>query len=292
MIFESVKTGFGQTWANKRLIAVFYLVNLILGLAIAIPIAGLVDSFVGKSMIRDSLAAGMDWNFLFEFLDINHKQLPGMGNLFFFIPLIFVLSILFLSGGAIGVFAGHEKYKPSEFWGNCGQYFGRFFRLALMSIPLLAILFSIRLLADGIERLFFGADPYENLAYWFGVAKIGLGIIGLLLYGLVLDYARIYMVINDEIKSRVALWRGLKFAVGNIGRTFSLALILFLTGLAVLFVYYHLSNLLSSSHVAIILLLVLFQQIYILWRVILRLTFYSGQVNFYKRINPGDTIYR
>lgn len=290
MIFDSVKTGFGQTWANKRMVIVFYLVNLVLGLAIMIPIAGLVDSFVGKSMIRDSLAAGMDWNFLFEFLDINHKQLPGMGNLFFFIPLIFAFSILFLSGGAIGNFAGHEKYKPSEFWGNCSRYFGRFLRLASMSIPLLAMLFSIRLLADGIERLFFGADPYENVAYWFGVVKICLGIIGLLLYGLILDYARIYMVLNDERKSRVALWRGLKFAAGNIGRTFLIALILFLIGIAALFIYYHLSNLLSSSHLAVIISLVLLQQIYIIWRVILRLTFYSSQMNFYRRLTLGDII--
>ncbi len=289
-MIESIKAGFAQTFANKRMIFVFYLANLILGLAIMIPIAGLIDSYAGNSLMRESLAVGMDWNFFFEFLGDNQVGITGALKLFILIPLLFVFSILFLSGGAFTIFAGYERYRPSEFWGNCARYFGRFLRLALMSIPVLAILFSLRILADGMERLFFGADPYENVAYWFGMLKIGLGFIGILLFGLVFDYARIYMVLNDERKSRVALWRGLKFAVRNIGRTFLIAMILFLIGIAALFVYYHISNLLSSPHSAVIISLVLSQQIYIIWRVILRLTFYSSQINLYRRLTLGDII--
>ena len=287
-MIKSIKAGFKQAWANKRMIFVFYLVNLILSLAIIIPIAGLIDGYIGKSLMRESLAVGMDWNFFFEFMGDNYIGITGAQKLFILIPMLFALSILFLSGGAFVVFAGTDKYKLSDFWGNCARYFGRFLRLALMSIPVLAILFCVRFLADGIERLFFGADPYENVAYWFGVAKIALGFIGILLYGLVFDYARILMVLSEERKSRVALWRGFKFAARNSGKTFSLALILFLMGLAALFAYHHLSNFLSAGHVAIIILLVVIQQAYILWRVVLRLTFYSAQMNLYKQLTPTD----
>ena len=281
-------SGFKQTWGNKRMIFVFYLVNLILGLAIMIPIAGLVDSYIGKSLMRESLGVGFDFDFLFEFLGDNQVGISSVQNLFILIPLLFAFTTLFLSGGAFAAFVGSVKHKPSEFWGNCARYFGRFMRLALMSIPILAILFSIRLLADGAARLIFGADPYENVAYWFGVIKIGLGFIGILLFGLVFDYSRIYIVVNDERKSRLALWRAIKFAARNIGRTLTLALILFLTGIVILFIYYHLSNLFTSPHFAIIVCLVILQQLYILWRVILRLTFYSGQMSLYKKITTAD----
>jgi ABC-type multidrug transport system fused ATPase/permease subunit len=266
------------------MILIFYLANLIVSLAIMIPIAGLIDSFVGKSLVRERLSSGMDWDFLFEFIDANMRELAGLNEIFLIMPAVFAILILFLSGGALEIFAGSEKYRSSVFWGGCGRYFGRFIRLALMSIPVLAALFSIRMIADLAERVLFGSDPYENVAYWFGLVKISLGFIGLLLFGLVFDYARIYMVVNDERRSRLALWRGLKFAARNILKTFALAFILFLSGVAVTFIYYYLSNIFSSTHLAVIISLIILQQIYIIWRVILRLAYYSSQIDLYRRI--------
>lgn len=285
MILESLKAGIGSIWKYKRVIVVFYLLNLILGSMIIIPLAGIIGGFVDNSLMRESLGAGMNYDFLFEFLHQNPFALPASTKMFFLVPLVYILAILFLSGGAISIFSRGERYEARDFWGDSGRYFGRIIRLALMSVPVLLILFSLRYLAVLAERIIFGSDPYENVAYWFGVAKIALGILGIIIYGLVLDYARIFMIVNDERRARVALWEAVKFSIGRFRMVFVLALALFLIGIASVALYYFLSSLFSSSATAIIILLIVIQQIYIVFREILRLAYYSSQLSLYRRLS-------
>ncbi|MFQ5632689.1 MAG: hypothetical protein ACE5I1_28305, partial [bacterium] len=283
MIFSSIKQGFSQTWANKRMILLFYLASLVFGVVMMWPMRAMLSGFIGSSLMGE--AGRMDMDFLFEFF----KNVSAAPNAFmalvFVAPPIFWLFTLFLSGGALASFARGEKYTPSFFWGNAATYFGRFIRLALWSIPVFAILFCLQFLETGLQRLFFGSDPYQNISYWGGWIRFGLRSLGIFLFFIVLDYARIYIVLHDEKKSRIALWASLKFAFANFGRTFGLAFLLAVTGVVALTIYNPIANALSAPNGFVIILLLLVQQVYMFFRMILRLAGYSGQMNLYRGIS-------
>lgn len=268
-------------WLNKRMLVVFYISNLFFGLILMLPFRGVVSDYISNSKMGEILAGRLDMDFMLEFIQNNDSIVDLFGSLVPLIPFIFWVFLIFLSGGAFAVFASGEKYTPAAFWGGCAQFFGRFFRLVLWSLPFGLIFFCLQFLVSLIE-LFFGSDPYQNITYWLGWATVGMRYISIILFGILLDYARIHAVSTGERKMRISVWYALKFMFKNIAKTFSLALILFVIGAIILVIYNLTANSLSAPNAFVILLLFLFQQLYMMFRMSMRLTLYSSQTNLYQ----------
>jgi hypothetical protein len=138
-------------------------------------------------------------------------------------------------------------------------------------------------LETGVQRLIFGSDPYQNITYWGGWIKVGLRQIGILLFVMIWDYARIHAVLNDERRVRTSLLQGMKFVFGNFLYTFSLALLLLVVGAVTLVIYNPVANSLAAPNTLIVLMLFVWQQIYMLFRTLLRLTTYASQLELYRQ---------
>ena len=284
MILSSIKSGMIRVWETKRMVFVFFLANFFFALIIMLPFRAALSDFIGGSLMGTKLGGNLDMDFLFEFLQNSSSAISSIGGLILLIPVSYWLFSLFLSGGAFAVFFSGEKYGPSLFWGNCAKYFGRFFRLILWGIPIFAILFCLQFLATAVERIAFGSDPYQNISYWFDWIKVGLRYVSFLLFWLVIDYARIYTVTHDERKMRKSIWQGVRFTFDNFFKTFSLSLLVFVTGIFIFVVYNPLSGMLSVSSSGVIFILFLLQQLYMIFKMMLRLTLYSSQVFLFKGI--------
>lgn len=289
MMIQSLKSGLAQMWTNKSMLFIFYFANLLFGLVLMLPFRAAVTGFAGHSLMGTKLAGRLPMDFLFEFFK-NNGNLGGIyASLFMVVPAIYWLVSLFLSGGAFSVFASSSGWSSSDFWGGGAKYFGRFFRLFLMSLPVFGVLFCLQFVETGVQRLFFGSDPYQNITYWGSWIRFGLRTISILMFALVFDYARIHAVVNNERKMRVSLWHGIKFAFGNLGAAFGLSFILFLAGALVLAVYNPIANTLSAPNAFVILTLFLLQQAYMFFRMMLRLALFSGQVDLFKNLSAAES---
>ena len=281
MVLTSLKSGISQMWSNKRIVLIYYLANLLFGIILMLPFRSILSRFVGKSLMDEKLAGRMDMDFLFEFFKENPSFFSTYSILILIIFAAYGLLSLFLSGGTFSVFASGEKYTSPLFWGNATKYFSRFIRLVLWSIPVFAILFCLQFLWTAIEKIFFGSDPYQYITYWGGWIKVALRYISLILYFIVLDYARIQTVTTDENRMRISLWQAIKFAFRNFWKTFGLALLLFIVGIIALIIYNPIADLLHAPSSIVVLLLLIWQQVYMVWRMVLRLTLYGGEVRLY-----------
>ena len=263
------------------MVLIYYLANLLFGIVLMLPFRTILSRFVGHSLMGAKLGGRLDMDFLFEFFKHNPNVTANYAGLFLIVPAVYWLFTLFLSGGAFSVFTSGEKYSANLFWGSAARYFGRFIRLVLLSIPLFAILFCLQFLWNAIERILFGSDPYQYITHWGGWIKVGLRYISLILYFLILDYARIHAVITDDPRMRISLWQGIKFAYGNFLKTFGLAFLLFVVGIVALIIYNPIADLLSAPLTIVIPVLFLWQQIYMVFRMMLRLTLYGSEVRLY-----------
>jgi hypothetical protein len=286
MIIRSLRSGITRVWTNKRMIFPFYLANLVFGLLIMLPLGYVLDDFVGHSMMRERIGEAMDYNFLFEFLQYAGSGLASVKGMLFTVPFAYWLAALFLSGGALAIFAGGKRYSPSTFWGEAAAHFGRFIRLTLMAIPLLIALFCLRYVVSLVQWLLFGGDPYGTIIYWGAWAKMALGFFGLILFGLIFDYARIHLVLTDNRKVRESLWHGARFAAKNPKNTLGLAFLLFAAGWLAVLAYYLTSNLFAAPGWILVIALLIWQQLYIVFRMALRLTAYSSQMELYHSVSP------
>lgn len=261
---------------------IFYFLNLLFGLIVAFPFRAMLVNFAGQSLMGKSLAEHFDLEFLFEFLTKNDGAISTLMALFFVAGAIYWIGGLFLSGGAYGVLVSGERYTARSFWQNAGHYFPRFVRLFLWSLPFFAIFYCLRFLENGFVRLVYGKDPYQNIIFWGSAVSTGLGYIGILLYYLVLDYARIYVIRTGEYKMYKAILHGFSFVFRNIFTTFTLSITLFLTGVLALLLYNPIADALHAPNGFIVALLLIVQQCYIIFRMFLRLTLYAGQVSVHR----------
>lgn len=290
MVFASLKSGFARLWSNRRMIWIFYLANLFFALMVALPFRAALGHFIGDSRMGEKLAGPIDMDFLLEFLHYN----PALRGTTLMLALAafatYSLVNLFLSGGAYAALISDEKYSATRFWGSSAHFFGRFLRLVFGGLPLLGLLFCLQWVVSGLRAVIFGSDPYESVIYWSKWMELALRWYALFQFLIIFDYARIYTVKNDARVMTKAFFEGLRFTLKNFRRTFTLAFAITLMGILGLLIYNPVANWLSAPAAAGILVLFLWQQGFMLFRIFLRLGLYSGQAQLYQHLNrPLET---
>ncbi len=280
MVFATLKAGLTALMRNKRMLFTFYAVNLLFGLLIMLPFRGLISNFIGTSHYGEILGGNFDMNFFFDLIREEGTALGMLPILFLAGVLIYSVFNIFLSGGAFAIFANeNQDYDTKEFWGNCGKYFGPFLRLAAASlvilIPLAIVVGLTQVLLNSLTE-----DAYQYFGYWASWFSTGLRYIAMVFFFAVFDYARIHRVLTDQSSLRT----GLSFALSNFRRVMTLSFTYILIGVVVLLIYNPISDLLSMPTWFIILSLLVLQQLYMMFRMALRLGLYASEVTLYKEL--------
>ncbi len=284
IVMRSLKAGAIQAWQNKRMMVLYYLFNLLAGLAVMLPLRSALLDIAGSSLVEERLRGGIDVDFLLEFL-VKHSTMVGMvGASVLVAGILYGLGSLFLAGGCLTVFGRGEHFSSAVFWSGAGSCFGRFFRLFLWSIPLFGILYAAQFLESLVVRIFYGSDPLETITYSGIWIRIALGYAAILCYSMIVDYARIYVILTGESRMRVALWKGIMFALKNFPRTFGIVLILTVAGILLFGLYNPVADILHAPAPLVILLLIVLQQLVIFLRMAIRLNLYSSQIHLYRSL--------
>ena len=288
MIINSIVSGVKKISQSKRMVGIFYLTNLLMGLLVMFPLRGMLSDFAGNSLATKNLVGGLNVDFLFEFLTNNSGGGQMLSGLVLLVACLSWLIVLFLTGGALSILMKGEPYDRASFWGNSAKYFGRMFRLWLFSLPVFLVLYLVQMIVPLVVRLAYGSDPYENIKFWGNFIRVGIGYIGIICYYLVFDYARMVVIKNDEKRMTVALFRGLRFTFTNIGRTFVLGLIFFVLGIASLYLYNVIAGRFSGESAFIVFFVILLQQLYILFKSLVKLSLYSSEVEVFTQLVPPE----
>lgn len=288
MMRSTISAGLRQAWRNKRLVLIYYLANFLVALLLVLPFRAQLQNLAGRSFMAEELASRLDLDFLFEFIKEAQTSLTAAMVLVALAGVTYAAIQLFLSGGALTVFVKGFAAASPLFWSDASRYFGRFVRLLLWSSLVGGLLLCLPLLASAIQRLVFGSDPYQYITYYGNWLQMGLRHIGFILYLMVFDYARIYVVASDERRMRVALWKGIRFVMRNFWRALGLALCLYLVGLVALAGYRLVAAQLSAPATVVILGLFIWQQVYICWRMLLRLVLLASEVGLYQRLTLAN----
>jgi|Deesub1362B_J571_1020462.scaffolds.fasta_scaffold01357_4 hypothetical protein len=284
MVFSSLLRGIRSVWTYRRVVLLFYLANLLAAFLVMYPFRAVLGKFAGWSLMGKFLAGRLDMDFFFELLKYRQEVFPALFGLLMVVAVLYWIAELFLSAGAFGVLLQGEGYSSPLFWRSAGTYFFRFVRIVLWGIPVFIAFYLIQFIEVGGQRLLFGRDPYQNVLYWGRWIRIGLQFLGFILWLMVLDYARIIAVATEERRMRVVVWQALRFVFGHFGKTFLLAFLLYAGGILVGLAYQPVSNALSAPSSVTIGLLFIVQQLYMMFRMALRVARFSSQAVLYQKM--------
>ncbi|OGC08822.1 hypothetical protein A2V82_14775 [candidate division KSB1 bacterium RBG_16_48_16] len=306
---EAVNKGISLVLRNAKMIPIIYAINLVLALTVAIPLYSTLAKSTNDKGVREQLRMGFDYTWWSEFYHEAHhiektvrpSLTGGFGPLFDNLEILltgkvrqfgswilllgvgYLLLTAFLNGGVIGIYADEKRsFTVSRFFSNSGFYFHHFFALLLTAV---LVYFAVyKFLSPAVFGLIdqLSSSWMSQKSVWylnlFGYVILVLVII---FVNMVFDYAKIIVVAEGKASSWLCIWLAVKFIFKHfLGAT---GLYFLLAGIALLLVlvFGFLLNSIHPSGIATIILVMLFQQTFMLAKIWARLNFYGGQCVFY-----------
>jgi hypothetical protein len=282
-VFKAFGKGVVASTSRPRLLVDLWVINAGTAALVAAPFAFLFAGDLSHSILGEKLKS-FDFMWIGEAVLKYQNAAPGLIGGVLSVALLFLLLYVFLNGGIIGrLLDGEQGTKLAAFAADCGRYFWRFLRLFLLSLPFYAVLFVVfgSLLGFFLRPWLEGARTE-----WTGVILGNLkGLVTLLALTLVLmvfDYAKIIVVAEDDPRSLHALGASLRFIGRHFFRAWGLYGLTAAMALGGTAAFILLDRLLPRGGWAFLVLGILAAQVYIVFRLWIKVLFFAAQAEYYR----------
>ncbi|MEW5902312.1 MAG: hypothetical protein AB1715_12680 [Acidobacteriota bacterium] len=286
-IFKIFGQGVRTARAKTRVAIYLWLLNFLFAAIVIAPVYFLLQKEFSRSLLGDRLLSGMELLWLGDLIYKFQNAAPLLIGGLLVAAVLYVLLQIFLTGGIIGrLAAAGEKANLAAFFGDCGRYFWRLFRVFLLFLVSALLIFGVlgRLLSAP-----FGLWMKNASTEWTTLAASSLRLlVFLLLFSIVrmfFDYVKVSLVVADSRKTLRAALANFSF----LGRRFFRAWVLYLLVGALFFV-------LSAAYLAVAktlpkpgffaLFLFFLQQAYIVARSWTTILFFSTEYHFLMAHRP------
>ena len=282
-VFKAIANGLGTTVRKPLVLAVLYAVNVVFAAAAAVPFLAIAQTELGHSLLGSSVRPA-DLTWLGETALKYGDALPALLAGLLVAAALYLALQVFLNGGVFGRLLDREgKATLAAFTGDCGRYFGRFARIFLVSLVFLFLTFGIVLeLVSALIGPAMKSAPTEWLPLILSNAHFLIALLLLSVVHMVVDYTRIAVVADDERRVLKALRHALIFLKRRFFRAWALYLLIVGATLAGTVVLSAALGPLGGPGPAPVVAAFAVMQIYILFRLLVRMLFVAAQAEFYR----------
>lgn len=283
------------------LVAGLWMLTVLLALPLAFALHGQISEHLGSSLAANAAAEGVNYDWWNEFLE----QTTGVGQTF--VPAILgfaavlknlsgiadteklsivigsvvaaqIIASMFLVGGVLDRLARDRSLGAGAFFAACGVYFVRFLRLGIIATAVYWLLFVSfhTWLFDAVYPRLTANLTVERTAFFYRVALYVIFAVPVLFANVVFDYAKIRAVVEDRRSMIGAFSAGARFVIRN-PATLGLYALNTMSFLVVIALYF-----LGAPGGSSNLLAFAIGQIYIVFRVVVRLQFAASQTALFQ----------
>jgi hypothetical protein len=285
---KSYLTGIKEALLQPNMIITLWLINFLFASLVYFPFSGLIKDFIGNSAVSEQLLTKWDNHIFFEWIINKASALQPIFLLMMIVAVLYIAVSLFLKGGMLSIFASRAGVREkipgrwvSRFFQGAGKYWWRFFRLFIYSLIFWALLFLFLFFLSAAGRLVSSGGIREQIVFiWFWVEAV-IGVFLLFLVLMILDYARIRIVVDDTGKVFFSMWKSAGFVFSRFGRTLVLYYLLTATGVVLFLIYWKSAGLIKTHTAAGIWLAFAVGQVFIASREWQRMAFQAGQLDLF-----------
>jgi hypothetical protein len=286
-IVKIFSQGLATTARKGKLLAILWPVYLLFALFVVAPFYVLLQSHFSRSLLGEKLFAGVEMLWIGD-LVYKYQELPPLViGWLLGTSLLFLVLLAFLNGGIIGrIAAAEEKVTLRDFFGDCGRYFGRFFRVFLLSLVGYFLVLGIlgRFVSIPFRVWSKGASTQ-----WTTLISSSLRlVVFLLLFSIVkmfFDYVKVALVADDSRKAVRATLRNFRFLGRRFFRAWALFVIVGLLFVLSTLVYLAVAKALPKGGLGPIVLF-LWQQAYFVVRLWTGVLAFATEYHFLKARRP------
>ena len=284
----SLRAGLADAWGRPKLVATVWAWNLLLALLATLPLSRWLRGALPQSPEADLLASRFSFGMMSE---LSQDAGPAMALVWAAASGALLLGFLagpLLAGGILeSLGSGDNRSFFHRFFRGAGHFYGRFLRLMLLATAGAVVVAGLvaAVLGAALRPLRESAwEPGELLsAVILGAAVLAV----LAVFWLSLDFARVQVSRDDSRRMWRALMSGLHFTLHFRGRTLGLLARTWLLLLVLAGVYLLFRAGVPSHTAALIALLFLVQQAFMLARTGLRIAQVSAERQMHLALRPA-----
>ncbi len=283
-VWNIFRRSFGESLRRYPLVLIMWMGNLIFALSAMMPLYAFVKNQFGHSLTVDSMLEKFNMYWVSDLAFMLRDVQPLLWWPMISALLLFLVLQIFFNAAVLGSLnAWLEKDSLSSFFENGGRLFGRFFKLFLIFLPLYLIaLLVLPALVDSVSSGYVERAVNEWPGQIVFLIKTGVMILAFTIVNMVADYAKIAAAQNDRIGALRALLTGGRFLFRTFFRAWALYWLLVIFFLIVSVAYMETENLITANSAALIVVVFLLQQIYMLCRYWIKVQFYQAQMEFFQ----------
>ncbi len=276
---EALRKGFS---AARRRIGVARLVlglNLLVAMFVALPLYYAIVKFTGHSKVATDLLQGFPPDWILDFRYNNPGWFTRFGQAVLAGGLISLLLNTLLAGGMLGALRNPQIFFPArDFFQDILRYGARLLRLLILGLVCYWVVFWV--LNVGVRGLLERWAERSTNNLWISVIEVSLAVLilaGLFYINLILDFARIRLVLGEEQKVIGAFRGAWRFVRRRFFKCLTVYLVPGLAALALLGLYRLLMPLVPAGTSWGIMALFLLQQLVMFARYWLRMATWAGE---------------
>jgi hypothetical protein len=209
-------SGAGLVWKWQRLVWWVFFVCLIFGFFSTQEMTERASSLLDHNMAAQRLLKGFDISAIVLLQQLPDSPLEIQGHNIVHFSMLFVVFMLFATGGILAAYVLDEKPTTTAFCEAAGHHFWRFFRLliylAIVLLPIAGLAAATSAIRTHIEEQ--SISPYSGDHFLEAAAVVILLL--LIIVRLWFDMAQVIAVAEDEKK----MHRALRRAFGLLRRNF------------------------------------------------------------------------
>jgi hypothetical protein len=235
----AIKQGLGMTRRASTGVWVLFLANLGLAALAALPIYRGILRFTGHSLMSQSLLRGFSVDWLTDFGFNSPGSLDRYAAAIAAAGLFSILVNSVLAGGVLAHFRDPLLTQGlGDFCRDTVRYAWRMIRLLVIGLICYWIVF--RLLNQSLSGLvdrWTESATNDHTVFWAHLPVVLLTLTGVIFVNLVMDYAKVKLVLDDESSAIGAFLASLGFSLGRLRKALTVYLVPALLGLALLVLY-------------------------------------------------------
>ena len=236
---SSVRQGLSITSRSGLAVWILFLANLAVAALAGYPIYRGIQQFTGYSLMGRELARGFPVEWLTDFAVNSPGSFDRYATVIVCMGFVSLVLNSILAGGVLARFkAPGLKYSLADFFRHTGRYAWRLLRLLVIGLICYWIVFKLlnQMLGQGVGR-WTGNWGDDRSVFCVRLAVSLLVVAGLGFINLVMDYARVRLVLEEGTGAIQAFLASLGFSLGRLRSAIGVYAVPSCIGLAILGVY-------------------------------------------------------
>ncbi len=282
-VMRSYGKGIQDALLRPKAAFLFWAVNALFAVFVYTQMAGALSKILARSLAGEALMTGSAVETLTEILTAPGAPLAGWVRMAVVLFILYAFVAPLLYGGVL-----NDLVRPREvigfaasFWAGGGKYYGRFFRLQILSILLWIPSAAVFYAAD---KIFAAAAPdpgAEQVRFYLILARILFALFLFFIMKMTIDYARIRMAVTESHGTLGALLWAVIFVTRKLLKSLLLYYFLGITALAGMAITLGLHAIVAETTTAGVLLSLFLTQLHIFWRSFIKVAYQGAQIRFY-----------